>query len=220
MITGENGSDNPTTCTDPLYCENGQPRSPEEITILKSSVIVIFLVRPGDPYPYEGGVGTVVGNGSTVVTAAHVPGGRDVPIYGFSTIDANGNQTNYDLGEFTTNFDGSKDLLTISLNSDIPGVVPATPAPGYDFQAGDSAKVAYNPSGFQLGVLNATVNSVPRTPGLVLGKLSIFGVLNNPPALSGGILGHGDSGGGVFIGGSFVGVISNIPFSYALFSPY
>jgi len=179
--------------------------------------------------PNFGGMGTVVSNAHTIVSAQHViddpehPSSSNPPtIYGIVVVDAFGNTTLFDINDVQIDLSTSGDIMTITLPTDLPDVTPATPGSGIYFAAGSPAHVGYNEG--KNGPINVLTTTITEGEHLTWTPYGGYGDNTLPPfgqygtvANPGSTLIGGDSGGGVFVNGFFVGVIST---NEALFYPY
>ena len=215
----------PIDCyNDPSYCSNTTtlPTSPypsrpvlpgaggggDAPPITDSTIRIGFGSLNDDGQPEgQNGLGTVVGDSSTIVTAAHVylP---DSP-YMFYRDGENGEElTIIDMNDVTLDFSEGGDILVVSLPEDLPGsFIPATPAPDHIFLPSQNVTLAYQDESRNLHALVTQLTWIPYT---FRDDWSLNIVVLN----TNGTLTSGDSGGGVFYNGEFVGVAS------ALFSQF
>ncbi len=158
------------------------------------------------------GLGTVVGDNQTIYTGWHTYDNALVPsLFYFRSPDGTLNATS----DFTYQHINGTDVMIIHLNAPLSGFVPAELAQASIFHGGENVSVAYQDQSRGLHVFDTHVLTDHTYRTGVYGSLGP-GVYNAPDATvdpsknAPYILNSGDSGGGVFYNGYFVGVSSYI----------
>jgi RHS repeat-associated protein len=162
--------------------------------------------RDGKCYNGKMGMGTVVGDMGTIVTAYHTL--LDALDYGnISYIwvkNAAGKIVYIPWNEVTTTRVSNGDQVILHLDNPLSDgfVKPATQASGYTPKIGDAVNIVYVDSQGYFHVMTTVILNISRqgTYG------SYYVVVLNVD----GTLNYGDSGGGVFYGGRFIGITNSM----------
>jgi hypothetical protein len=178
----------------------------ERQRILKSTIRIGFGLLNNEGIPDgQGGLGTVVGDRRTIVTAAHiyqVQLASGIEFMSFRTGLEDKDLHLIDINELTLEFSDGGDILTITLPEDLPDdFIPATTAPDHKFYPLQNVSVAYQDENRRLGVFDTELTLTPYTQYRDGTQQYLA---KNP----GRLVNEGDSGGGVFYNGQFVGVNS------------
>jgi len=183
--------------------------------ILDSAVVIIFGKHGvgkntfGIAAGAQGGVGVVVGDKKTIMTATHVYELAESPTTVFVLV--NGEWVEYDLADVNVET-GPGDLTTVTLPSDLPGyIVPADEAADYHSKPGQTVVSIYkeeimegeNIIGFTLHAAITVTNDPVVLSSPDYGRQLI---ILNPNQ----VMNSGDSGGGVFYNSQLIGVNSGI----------
>ncbi len=159
------------------------------------------LDEEGNPIG-RGGLGTVVGDRKTIVTARHVI--LPDSTYLFLRAGNNGEElTILDMDEVVVDYSQSGDVVVITVPEELPdSFIPATATSDHEYQTFQNLTVAYQDENRGLHILETQVTWPSLTYGMYDWTLNVL--VENPNST----LTSGDSGGGVFYDGVFVGVTS------------
>ena len=180
---------------------------------------IVYLRIEGDGVA-SFGLGVVVGNRNTIVTAFHVPANDgDAVLPGPLLIsDNSGNEVSYNVSDITVTEFGI-DGAIITLPDDLPGlnVVPASSNPGYDPHPGDTIQIVVRGSdGLQVIEVQVTDPSFTTWTKPFKGPWIIVTNSTDPPLV------RSDSGTGAFFNGQLIGVVIDMgiaPFGGLMNSP-
>jgi hypothetical protein len=150
-------------------------------------------------------MGTVVGNMQTIATAAHT---YDEAFADFGTAptvlvieNKDGTVVYIPMSEVELNF-GPDDQLTMYLKTPLSDgfARPAKYAKPQAFEVGQAVGIAYRGKNGEFQVLETKITGIMGDKHFVSNPLAVEGNSNHL------LLGSGDSGGGVFVNGGYIGV--------------
>jgi RHS repeat-associated protein len=177
--------------------------SREKQRILKSTIRIGFGINDdkGELVAEKGGLGTVVSDRRTIVTAAHIYL-RGSTVMGYRTGPNGRDLTLIDINDVDLNFSKKGDMLTISLHKDLPkSFLPARPNPNHIFYSLENVAIVYQDKNRSLGILDTELTFSPFSRYIDGTRQYVAKDLDS-------VLTSGDSGGGVFHNGLFVGLNS------------